>query len=99
MGPSCIPTHYKLLAPKGEDVEETFATVLLAPLLTSWERMAINFGMTRKGGRKERQRSLNLSAQQTHQQRQPLIFSLPGQVPRFRSAISVLIPEIGGKPQ
>lgn len=36
MGPSCVPTHYKLLAPEtkyetAKNVEETFATVLLAP--------------------------------------------------------------------
>ena len=36
MGLSCVPTHYKLLAPKmgcetAKNVEETFASMLLAP--------------------------------------------------------------------
>lgn len=42
---------------------------------------------------------LNMSAQWTHQQPHPLIVSLLEHVSHFRSAISVLISEIGGQPK
>lgn len=71
--------------------------MLLAPWVTDWEGMEVNLGMTRE--EEKAQRNLNMCVQQTHHQWQPLTLSFLGRVPRFRSAITVLIPERGRKPK